>query len=561
MRKRSLKIGLVALTTALSAGVPLLAAHPAFADYAPNSADTVGVGSDTLQYMFDFLADGDGSGTSGYNSLGNKYKLVNIDATADDNARLAYGVNGAAVLGTGNFICTPGTGSSQGTGNNPSTHGDAQPCALNPMVTLRSGFQPVQRPNGSGAGFKALVQDILNPSPVGEIINYSRASSAQHPAAIIGNCGTSTVPCLDSITVGNESVPLLVASTTNAPTNGTVPLSTTALNNIYTATTTGTNAYGQPGCVKWNQIPGNTTGSATTILPIIPQVGSGTRSFFLSAIGASSTLPTSNVCYTTGEENDPTAIAQAATPADAIEPMSQGRLNLFQGKNSGGISLGVPGTGYFDDPSCPFNADTAACDTLTSATTLSAALSTASAITSLPVAATTSNIGANVNLVVTDGATHNQVFKTSAATTTGATSLPVYSTTPNFAYAIGAAVDTNPVVKAVLPSVKGVPTTGTSPDGLAIYGGSTASRNLYMYFRNSDIASTTPFQPGTTENWLNTLFYDPCQTGAVGCQTIGGVVYGPGGQPYIDINNVPVSDAGIVPVDPNATGNFQSGGA
>src|SRR6201999_1863486 len=74
--------------------------------------------------------------------------------------------------------------------------------------------------------------------------------------------------------------------------------------------------------------------------------GSGTRSTFLADIG----LASPGSCVQVAEENDPTAIAAQTHPADAIEPMSGARLNLF---------LGDPGTGgtnhvgpYFHDPSC-----------------------------------------------------------------------------------------------------------------------------------------------------------------------------------------------------------------
>jgi hypothetical protein len=46
------------------------------------------------------------------------------------------------------------------------------------------------------------------------------------------------------------------------------------------------------------------------------------------------------------------------------------------------------------------------------------------------------------------------------------------------------------------------------------------ARNLR---RLAHITSATPWQPGTTTNWLNALFYDPCATGAGNCVTVGGV--------------------------------------
>src|ERR1700728_3581083 len=155
MRNRTLKLGLVA-ATALSAAVPLLAAQPAYADYAPAKGGVGGVGADTLQYMIDFAADGDAYGDPGYNSAGNHNKLANFDSTADGNARLAYGVDGGQA---GQATCTPGTGGTAGTGNATSTNAGV-PCVLNPTIVLRAGTQPVQRPNGSGGGFTAISGDI-----------------------------------------------------------------------------------------------------------------------------------------------------------------------------------------------------------------------------------------------------------------------------------------------------------------------------------------------------------------------------------------------------------------
>ena len=188
MRHRAIvTLGLAAATVAGTLLPMAVFAGPAFADYAPNSKDVVGVGSDTLQYMIDFMADGDAYGYPGYNQLGNKYKLVNIDATADANARLAYGVDGGQAT---QAVCSPGTGSTAGTGNQTGTN-TGVPCVLNPTIVLRAGLQPIQRPNGSGAGFKALVQDIVvgdNASTAAngtksEVINFSRASSTQTTTA------------------------------------------------------------------------------------------------------------------------------------------------------------------------------------------------------------------------------------------------------------------------------------------------------------------------------------------------------------------------------------------
>src|SRR3954462_7325817 len=95
---------------ALALGVLATAGQPAQADPAPGGTDIVGVGSDTLQYMLDFGADGDYNGTIGYNA-GKLSRLISFDATPDSNARSGY-LNG-------------------------STSGTLK--VLNPTVTLRGG--------------------------------------------------------------------------------------------------------------------------------------------------------------------------------------------------------------------------------------------------------------------------------------------------------------------------------------------------------------------------------------------------------------------------------------
>src|ERR1700749_1921121 len=95
--KNKVRVGLAA---AAAGAMSFAIATPAHADYAPSSSDAVGVGSDTVQYLADFVADGDTSGDLGYNSGGFVNKLVDFDATPDANARAAYqnGSTNAALL-------------------------------------------------------------------------------------------------------------------------------------------------------------------------------------------------------------------------------------------------------------------------------------------------------------------------------------------------------------------------------------------------------------------------------------------------------------------------------
>jgi ABC-type phosphate transport system substrate-binding protein len=423
MQHGKLKLGLVTVgSLAMSLS---LTAPPAFADYAPVAKDVVGVGSDTVQYASDFVADGDFLGDVGYNTAGNKYKVVNFDATPDANARLAYGPDG---LGPN---CAPGTGGTAGTGNANSKHADS-PCGLNPTVVLQAGLSPVQRPNGSGGGAKAIATDTAH------LIDYSRASSAQ---------GATLGGGFDSITIGTDPLAMLSSNTSHA-----VALSAAQLKLIYACTDT-----------TWTQVGG---GSGNTIIPILPQVGSGTRSSFLSAIGN----PTLGGCVQTAEENDPLAIAAQSSPDDAIEPMSGGRLNMFLGKKGNGTSTGLPG--YFKDASCSLNA--------------------------------------------------------------------INASTPS-----GCAAANN----SLTPDVK-LWTTGSPSDAGALFD---ISRPLYVYFRDADVNSATPFQPGGTLNWVRTLLYNPCPdsppVAGDGCTTVGGNTFGPGGAPFYakSLGQSLISAAGISP--------------
>jgi ABC-type phosphate transport system substrate-binding protein len=320
-RMAKLAIASAGVTTAFLA----FAVPPASADLAPQPGDAVGVGSDTVQYASDFLADGSYVGTSGFNTTDPAARVVNFDATPDANARLAYGSGGSAAT------CGPGTGTHNGTGNDTSTHADTL-CTLNPTIVLEAGTKPIQRPNGSGAGATALSADTTTST---DAIAYSRASSCQDTSC--GATKTLDPAVFDVLTLGKDPLHMLAASTTDAPAGLSIP----ELLSIYNCTVT-----------KWNQLPGNSGGSSATIIPVIPQVGSGTRSQFESDIGF--TGDTFNSCVKTAEENDPTAIAAQSSPADAIEPMSGGRLNLFQGlSGKTGNALAGAGGGYFQDPTCP----------------------------------------------------------------------------------------------------------------------------------------------------------------------------------------------------------------
>jgi ABC-type phosphate transport system substrate-binding protein len=338
-------LGGMAVTAVISAG-------PALADYQPGPNDVVGDGSDTLQYMLDFGAGGDTNGDAGYNSTA-FYKLVSMDATADSNARFAWQV--------GASLTNPTAG------------------ALNPTAVYRANTYPVQRINGSGAGINALLADTSAADPT---INFARMSS--NPTAAEGQTAENNGwDGLQDFVLGTENLRIASDLTTNAPCgtagtcSGSIPgISAVELAEIYEANT--------PNCLTWASLYSTAEGgsgtvpagtSTDTIIPIIPQSGSGTRSTFLADLGAAIGLPsgtslTPGSCVATGEENDPTAITSLtgtsnpinsttcspACSADAIEPFSGARLDLWQGV-SGNTSFGpsVGGAnGYFRDPTISY---------------------------------------------------------------------------------------------------------------------------------------------------------------------------------------------------------------
>jgi len=78
--------------------------------------------------------------------------------------------------------------------------------------------------------------------------------------------------------------------------------------------------------------------------------------------------------------------------------------------------------------------------------------------------------------------------------------------------------------------------TGTAPDAAAAYND---TNGLYLVFRNSDAASSTPFQPGGTKNWVQTLLSDPSGNPFFKRAAGQALVAAAGGIPgYSDLGNV-----------------------
>ena len=294
----------VAVVTVLGAmALWLTAAQPARADPVPGPNDVVGVGTDAMQYILDFGADGDIEGDPGYNDTGNTYRLTNFDATADANGRTVYGTN----------ILVP----------------------VNPTVVLRGGTSPIQRPDGGDAAISALLADTAAIDPT---LDYATIVSA--PTATIPDVQPTTAEAsqaeasgwggLEVFTLGTDSIQMAVATTTNAPASG---LTLAQLQGIYSC---------DAGYRNWDSADLG-GGPNSAVIPLIAPPGSDIRTAFLDDLGLSDT----GGCVETAQPNDPTTIAG---DPNAIAPFTLSRLNLWQGV-SGDTALASDGVPYFDDPS------------------------------------------------------------------------------------------------------------------------------------------------------------------------------------------------------------------
>jgi hypothetical protein len=281
----------------MATGLTLVGGARAWADYAPQPGDVVGVGGDTPQYALQFLADGDYNGDAGFNSAGAYNRLVTFNATADANGRSAY--------------------------TNSVTTGAAS-VALNPTDVLRAGTYPVQRVQSSGAAITALLADTSTPEVINFVFSASEPTAAQQTQANTQGWGY-----LHVVEIGTDSVQI---AADGAGTNAPAGLSAAELLGIYTGTYT-----------AWNQLPGNSGGSSAAILPLIPPSGSSIYKTFLADLKTANgnVTPTLAASVKTVEQNDPTAITASSSPANAIVPFSAARLALWN-------------DGYFHNPNTVF---------------------------------------------------------------------------------------------------------------------------------------------------------------------------------------------------------------
>jgi ABC-type phosphate transport system substrate-binding protein len=242
--------GLVVVAAALAmTAVPAAADPPS--QKAPVANSIVGVGSDTIEYVFDqFSHDYNASHSSGP-------KLYSWDAT------------------------NPATG------------------AIGDEIKFKQGCTAEPRPDGSGAGLTAVSTNQGGSTGGHPCEDFGRSSSARSTTAPPYAAGGVAY-----VTLAGDAVTWAAEAGSPAPRS----LTPAQLTGIYSCSIT-----------NWGQVGGKNA----PILPFLPQTSSGTRSFFLKAIG----VTTPGACVSDGnnllEENE--GYNSLLHNPDAIFPYSIGK--------------------------------------------------------------------------------------------------------------------------------------------------------------------------------------------------------------------------------------------
>jgi ABC-type phosphate transport system substrate-binding protein len=242
-----LVVGAAVAATAVAMAAPSALADPQPPGTHPAAADVVGVGSDTIEFVFDQFSHD-------FNATHGHPKLQSWDATA------------------------PGTNVG---GGNINTKGRGATCHI-------------ARPDGSSAGITALETNAggtINGHPCVDFARSSRGpATGDHKVAFVTLAG-------DGVTWSTQTV-------TNAPRS----LTPGQLKAIYTCSVK-----------NWSVLGGH----RGAIRAILPQASSGTRAFFLKAIGVTSPGPCV-ISPATLEENE--GVNPVLINANVIFPYSIGKF-------------------------------------------------------------------------------------------------------------------------------------------------------------------------------------------------------------------------------------------
>jgi ABC-type phosphate transport system substrate-binding protein len=177
--------------------------------------------------------------------------------------------------------------------------------ALNPKtgmtdnISTKSGCTAIPRPNGSSAGIATLTAN----TKVGKHFCVDFARSSRGRASSDPSKGPGGIVF---VALGKDAVTWATNSTTAHPSNAPSNLTTAQLAAIYTCTDT-----------NWSQVGGKNA----PINAQLPQTSSGTRAFFLKAIGVS---VLGNCVTSTAEENE--GIDPVLAGPNTIFPYSIGKF-------------------------------------------------------------------------------------------------------------------------------------------------------------------------------------------------------------------------------------------
>jgi len=152
--------------------------------------------------------------------------------------------------------------------------------AMGDPIKEKSGCSATPRPDGSSAGITALATSPKTSDRKRFCVDFARSSRPRNTSSDPPKSKGGIV----FVTIGKDAVSYATNSTTNAPSN----LTTAQLNAIYSCTDT-----------NWNQVGGK----SGAIDAQLPQTSSGTRAFFLNAIGLGVSGPGGCV-NSTAEENE-----------------------------------------------------------------------------------------------------------------------------------------------------------------------------------------------------------------------------------------------------------------
>ncbi len=174
--------------------------------------------------------------------------------------------------------------------------------ALNPRTGLidnirtKAGCAATPRPNGSSAGILALTANAKTRDRRFNCIDFTRSSRGRKSTDPAKGPGG-----IEFVALAKDAVTFATNSATNAPAN----LSARQLGQIYSCTVT-----------NWRQVGGRNG----RISAQLPQTGSGTRAFFLTAIG----VVTPGACVnSTAEENE--GVNRVLAGRNTIFPYSVGK--------------------------------------------------------------------------------------------------------------------------------------------------------------------------------------------------------------------------------------------